>query len=318
MSLTLTLLSNNTRTNKLTKKKRADLVNEILELHDSIVTMTALEAKHPGKTITFGEGDEMKSINPKKDLPEAEKTFKKSVQILANCKLVKEDPNEEGQDEKPKKNGLMESFIKLTGPMKAFLEKADFGPIDPLKKGSKNLIDELPLAKSGYMSRLTFTYLFNIYCKHHGLQHETYRKLIVPDATLNKAVNVDAASYLPGEDGELKKNDGKTTTMAIIRKIEKAKYKALKEANDKAKKETKPLQHFQSGKDKPTIQNPINVQSILRYNSVSPASSEEFKAYLEKNKDALLAEVEIAKKAKAQYDDEKYVPKYDNTKLENA
>lgn len=285
---------------KVTKEERDAYVDEIIQLHEAIVKMKVLEVSNQGKLITFGEGDERRSIDPKRDIPEAKKLFINAIKTLGTLKVGKvPNQNEEGQAKK--KNGLVESAILLTGPMKTFVEKADFGFLDPEAKAGKKLSDLIPNVKKGYMLRLTFTYLMCIYIKHHGLQHHEHKRLIVPDTALNKAVNIDPASYNFDKSGEeLEDNKTKESTMTIIRKVEKEKHQQLEKNGGKVPE----LQHFTTADKKTvTIKNPTNLQSIVKFNSISPKDDAEVEKYVKDNKEALDKEFALIRDTKKKYDD---------------
>lgn len=271
---------------KFSKDEKSDLLSEIIDLHFAIGAMRELASLNQGKLITHGEGDEKRSIDPKVDIPEAEKRFVSALRLLSNMKTGKP------VDSSKRKNGLTEAFLQLTGPLKTFIETADFGFLEIDAKSGKKLVDTLPHCKKGYMSRLTFTYLVCIYVRKHGLQHADHKKLIVPDAAFNKAVNSEPATFSLDEDGKLEKNTSKKSTMAIIKEVEQSK---AEEGAD--------LQHFTTSDGKTsTIKNPTNLQSIMKYNSVSSKDNEAIENYVNLNKEAIMKEHEIVKALKLKYD----------------
>jgi hypothetical protein len=300
--------------NKVTTSDFVKYAEELQELHDAAVKFHLLKANNPGKSVQHGEGDQTVVVNLAQAVTASEIAFKRGLKRLSKMRIVKKK-KKEGEENSKRKNTLTESFIRIEGPLKTFFEKADFGFVDPVGGKGAKLADKIANAVTkGVMLRASFTLLMSIYTNYHGLKHDTKKKYVVPDAPLTLAVVTSPAYWTVDNDGKLVKNDAKKgpSTMTLIREAENDK---IDTENDKLAEgeKKKTLDHWSTTKGVPTIQNPTNFQSIVRYNSTSQKNDAKLEEFIKNNKTAIVAEFETIKATKALY--EKVAPKLSSVEL---
>lgn len=156
-------------------KFKADLQNHVRAFEIIVALTDALAKAGEGSTIKLGNDE----VISRKELRSMISAFKKSMK-----KLTKHAVSTKTARSKGEASSLSGVFVPIyVGPViQEFLNGDPSGFAGPT---GPSVLDEMPLAKQGYMLRNTMTMLFFLYVHKRGLQDSTNGQIIIPNAHMN-------------------------------------------------------------------------------------------------------------------------------------
>ena len=203
--------------NESTKQVTKDFgvaISDLAKAFQSLQTLT-IQLTRAGPNAVLSIPSDSGSVQfGKKELRQATSSF------IQNLKDLKQHVR--AARRKPRKPVEPSSFSGVYTPvyvgdaLRTFFNEANFGPVDPATGSRTLLVDNLPLAKTGYLLRNTITMLFFIHAYSEGLQNQANAQLTRSSPVMLKAFGgkIPAEFYTKKEMDE-KGNVVKTTKIRM-------------------------------------------------------------------------------------------------------